>query len=281
MEMNGKLKALPLSELHRRCNLADFNFESTADLEPLEVVVGQDRAVKAVSFGIDIQSPGYHMYALGPSGTGKTTTIKKFLERKCIDQPIPDDWLYVNNFENPDKPCALRLPAGKGCEFKEDMERLVSDLETEIPNAFESEDYDKEQEAVEQKFQERRQEHFNELEKKARDQDFRLLQTPRGIILAPVVDGDVISNEQFNNLDAEKQDEIESNQKKLREEMRDTLHQIQGFKTCDDDRDLVLERDVQDVAQGDRADIRGIRTHRVVPGPSALRERPWSAGFRS
>ncbi len=229
--MNKNTNALALDDLRHKCDPSCFDFESTADLDSLEEVIGQKRAVKAVDFGINIESPGYHMYALGPPGTGKSTTIRKFLERKSADQPVPDDWLYVNNFEDRDKPKALRLPAGMGCKFEEDMESLVANLETEIPNAFESEDYEKEQEKIERKFQERRQKHFEELEQKARKQGFRLLQTPRGIILAPVIDGEVISsNEQFNQLDPEKRDEIESRQAELQEEMRDTLREIQDLQ---------------------------------------------------
>jgi lon-related putative ATP-dependent protease len=229
--MKKDTNALTLEDLRRRCDPSCFDFESTADLDSLEDVIGQERAVKAVTFGINIESPGYHMYALGPPGTGKSTTIHKFLERKSADQPVPDDWLYVNNFEDQDKPKALRLPAGMGCKFEEDMDSLVADLETEIPNAFESEDYEKEQEKIERKFQERRQKHFEELEKKAREQGFRLLQTPRGIILAPVIDGEVVSsNEQFNQLDPEQRDEIESRQAELQDEMRDTLREIQDLQ---------------------------------------------------
>jgi lon-related putative ATP-dependent protease len=170
------------------------------------------------------------MYALGPAGTGKTTTIQKFLKRKSTEQPVPDDWLYVNNFEDSDRPNALSLPAGEGCQFSEDMDRLVSDLETEIPNAFEGEDYENEQEKIQQKFQDKRQEKFRELEQKARDQNFRLLQTPRGIVLAPVVDGEVITNEQFSKLDADKRKEIESRQNQLQQEMHETLRQVQGLQ---------------------------------------------------
>jgi lon-related putative ATP-dependent protease len=228
--MNTKTHALPIRKLRRICDPGYFDFESTADLPILEVVVGQERAVKAVSFGIEIESPGYHMYALGPAGTGKSTTIQKFLDRKRKEQSVPNDWLYVNNFEDPDRPKALSLPPGKGCQFEEDMSRLVSDLETEIPNAFESEDYENEQEKIQQKFQERRQVEFKALEKKARESDFRLLQTPRGIILAPVVDGEVITNEQFGNLEDDQREEIERRQSKLQQEMHETLRRIQDLQ---------------------------------------------------
>jgi lon-related putative ATP-dependent protease len=228
--MNKKAYELSVSQLRQQCDPSCFNFNSTADLQILDAVVGQERAVRAISFGIDIESPGYHMYALGPAGTGKSTTIQKFLKRKSADQPTPDDWLYVNNFEDQDRPRAISLPAGMGRKFKEDMDRLVSDLETEIPSAFESEDYENEQEKIQQKFRERRKERFKILEQKARKRDFRLLQTPRGIILAPVLDGNVITNEQFSELDPHKREELEARQDQLQEEMREILREIQNLQ---------------------------------------------------
>jgi Cdc6-like AAA superfamily ATPase len=139
--MTNRVKELTVSELRRVCLPEQFHFKSTAELPTLNEVVGQERAVRAVNFGIGIENPGYHMYALGPAGTGKTTTIRQFLERRSKDQAVPDDWCYVNNFSDKDKPHALHLPAGMGCKFEADMGRLVEDLKTDVPSAFESEDY--------------------------------------------------------------------------------------------------------------------------------------------
>ncbi len=241
--MSDTVKPLSIDQLRRVCDPAQFDFKSTEELSSLDEVLGQDRAVKAVSFGIDIESPGYNMYALGPPGTGKTTTIQKFLKRKSSDQPVPDDWCYINNFEDEDKPKSLRLPAGMGCELEKDMSGLVQNLETDIPRAFESEDYDTEQENVQKKFQQKRQDLFSNLEDKASEKGFRLLQTPRGIVLAPVVDGEVLTNEQFNELDKEKQEEIRERQEELQEQMRDTVRQVQGMQQ--DVKDEMRELDKQ------------------------------------
>ncbi len=241
--MSNPIKSLAVTQLRRVCDPAQFHFNSTAELPVLEAVVGQDRAVRAVSFGIDIESPGYHMYALGPPGTGKSTTIQKFLEQKSADQPVPDDWCYVNNFENRDRPHALRLPAGIGCKFQVDTDRLVDSLGTDIPNAFESEDYEKEQEKIQQQFQGRRQELFEALDKQARSVGFRLLQTPRGIALMPVVDGEVVTAEQFNQLDAEVQDEIEKRQEQMEGGMRETIRSVQALQ--EEAKEAIRELDQQ------------------------------------
>lgn len=223
-------KELHVDQLRRVCDPGIFKFESTSDLSLLEEIIGQERAVRATSFGIDIESPGYHMFALGPAGTGKTTMLKDLLERKSAEEPVPYDWCYINNFEDPDRPRALRLPAGTGCILKTDIDRLVEDLNNEIPSAFKTEDYDKEQEKIETRFQEKRQALFKGLEKEAASAEFTLLQTPRGIVLAPIVDGNVITHEEFSKLDEEKRDTIEARQGDLQGEMRDTIRQIQDLQ---------------------------------------------------
>src|ERR671918_143036 len=123
--MVKKHKELSVEQLRRVCDPAIFDFKSTAELPVLNQIIGQERAVRATTFGIDIESPGYHIFALGPAGTGKTTMIKELLERKRVDQPIPHDWCYVNNFDDSDKPRVLRLPAGMGIKLERDIDRFV------------------------------------------------------------------------------------------------------------------------------------------------------------
>ena len=107
------------------CDPSIFDFECTSEIKPLEETIGQDRALQAIEFGVGIKSHGYNIYALGPIGTGKTTFIRNFLREKARELPTPDDWCYVYSFTNPHKPCALRLPPGKGSELQKDMDDLL------------------------------------------------------------------------------------------------------------------------------------------------------------
>ena len=228
--MVKQYKELPVEQLRRVCDPNLFAFKSTAELPALNQIIGQERAVRATTFGIDIESPGYHIFALGPAGTGKTTMIKELLERKSVDQPIPHDWCYVNNFDDSDKPQVLRLPAGRGSKLESDMDRFVEKLSDEIPSAFETKDYEKEREKIEVKFQEQRQALFEELEKATKSNNFALLQTPRGIALAPIVNGDVITQEQFTKLDEKESVEIEKSQVELQGELRHTIRRVQELE---------------------------------------------------
>ncbi len=228
-------------QLRRHCAADNFSFDSTAELKGLKEVIGQERAVEAVSFGIDIESPGYHMYALGPPGTGKSTTVQKFLQNRAPEKPTPAEWAYVHNFGEPDKPRHLKLPTSKGKELRDDMEELVEKLKTEVPRSFRTEDYQQEYEKIQKQYQQRRQQILQELEEEAEEEGFTVLQTPRGLVLAPVVDGDVLSPEQINNLDADERDQLKSRRDQLQGDLREVVYKLRQLK--EESREQVNELD--------------------------------------
>jgi len=115
--------------LWRSCDPEQFDFETTADLEVVHEVVGQERATDAVRFGMGIRKPGFHIYALGPEETDKERVIRKFLEERAAGEPVPPDICYVNNFDESHRPTALLMPPGKGSELAEDMDRVLEELE--------------------------------------------------------------------------------------------------------------------------------------------------------
>lgn len=188
---------LSIDQVHRVCDPERFGFKSTEELETRDQVIGQERALHAISFGIQMGGHSYHMFALGDPGTGKMTIIRKFLEQQAKDRSAPNDWCYVNNFQDSDRPCALRLPAGKGSSFQKDMDRLVEELQTRLPRAFESKEYEQQQEPIRQELQAKQRALFAELESAAKEKNLTIMQTPQGIVMAPVVSGQPLTAEQF------------------------------------------------------------------------------------
>jgi lon-related putative ATP-dependent protease len=243
-KVRERVGELAVDQLRQRVDPSIFHFESTEELEALREVIGQDRAVRAISFGIDIHSPGYHIFAMGPAGVGKMTTIRQFLERAAADEPVPDDWLYVNNFEDSDKPRSIRMPAGQGCAFENDMEELVEDLKRQVPQAFDGEDYEQERDEIQEKYQKRRQSLVEELENEAQSKGFTLVQSPRGILLAPIIQGQVVTPEQFEKLDDNKQQEIERHESELESQLRGTMNKIQQLQQEAKEEIRQLDREV-------------------------------------
>ena len=221
---------LTADQLRHTVDPGQFDFQSTEELPPYEGIIGQERALKAISFGINIKSQGYHMYALGPVGTGKKTIIRKYLESDAKTKPVPDDWVYVNNFNDSDIPKALRLPAGKGREFRDDMDRLVEELKTEVPKAFETSEYQKERQDSKQEFNQRTQKFFEELEEKVKKAGFRLLQGADGIGIVAVVEGEALTAEKMEKLDEATLEKIRKRQKQLEEEIHKTMREAQKLQ---------------------------------------------------
>lgn len=223
MAENNKFELTP-QQIRRVCDPGIFHFSDTSELPPLEVAIGQERAVRAIDFGIDIESPGYHIYALGPAGTGKTSMIRDFLEKKAAEEPVPDDWCYVYNFGDPAKPRALRLPAGQGKVFQTDARQLLDDLLADIPQAFESEDYQRQRAETETYFETQAKAILDELGAKAEVRGFAVVRLAETFAFAPVVDGKVLSPEQVAQLEQSTQDRMERDVAELTEEANDFMH---------------------------------------------------------
>lgn len=202
------LLELTAGQLYTATDPATLPFTTTADLESLDEVIGQQRAIAAIELGIQINKTGFNLFALGPAGIGKQSTILQYLGRRAESQPTPDDWCYVNNFENPQKPNALRLPAGMGQEFCLDMRKLVDDTKTSMPVAFEAENYQRRLHALQERYEQQRAEAFNDLREDAATNKIALIRGPQGFVLAPIVNGKAIDHSDFIKLPAEEQQRI-------------------------------------------------------------------------
>ncbi|NLG64735.1 MAG: AAA family ATPase [Actinobacteria bacterium] len=224
------VQPLPPEALYTRCTLAHVDFTTTADLDTDIEFVGQERPIAAIELGVGIDYQGYNIFALGPSGTGKYTLIQRLVEQRAAAEPRPDDWCYVNNFEQPSTPCALRLPAGMGKELQRDMQRLVEELRGGLSSAFESEEYATRRRVLEEEFQERQKESLNELQERAQAKGIALVRTPTGFSFAPMKDGGIMPPEEFQKLSEEEQKRIEGEVEALQEQLQKVLLQVPRWK---------------------------------------------------
>lgn len=245
---------LEACQLRQACDPTEFDFETTEELEDLSDIIGQDRALGAVRFGIGIERAGYNLYALGPSGTGKRTTIMQFLQGRAATEPVPSDWCYVNNFEDTPKPDTLELPPGRGAELREAMEQLVEELRRVIPTAFESEDYQTRRQELQEEFQERQEEALNEIQSKAKERGIALIRTPVGLAFAPVEEGEVVSPDEFQKLPDEKRERVREDIAELQEELQETMRQARQWERDARAKVKELDRQVAMLAVGHRID---------------------------
>ncbi|WP_126455911.1 Lon protease family protein [Sulfuriflexus mobilis] len=195
-------------ELYRRSDPAILSFKTTDEIEGLDEVIGQSRAIDAIQFGIQIKKSGYNLYVLGPSGLGKQSTVLQYLSKQTESSPTPSDWCYVNNFEQPHKPYALELPAGKGRVLCNDMHRLIEDSKASMPVAFESDEYRAKLQDIEERYENRRKEAIAKLTEEAERHDVALIKGPHGFILGPIIDGKVIHESEFSKLPKEQKEHI-------------------------------------------------------------------------
>jgi lon-related putative ATP-dependent protease len=212
--------------LYHRVDPATLGFTTTDELPEFNDFIGQDRAIHAVQFGIGMTRQGYNIFALGPSGMGKHALVQRYVQAEAAQEPAPDDWCYVNNFAQPYRPIALRLPAGRGATLRSDMERLIDDLQTALASAFESEEYQTRRQTLEMELQEQQQEQLKTLQDQARERGLTLLRTPGGLVFAPFKDGNVLEPEQFNELPQEEQDRLKAEVEVLQEQLQKVLYQM-------------------------------------------------------
>lgn len=212
-------------ELFTRCDLEQLDFKTTDDLEELKEVLGQQRASEAMQFGFDIPRKGYNLFAMGPTGAGKFSAVREYLEQKAAHEEVPPDWCYVNNFEESHRPLYLKFPPGRARAFHRDMEQCVEDLKAAIPATFESEEYRARRQEYEEDLSKKQDEALSDIRKRAKKQDISLVRTPGGLAFAPVKEGEVLAPNEFNELPEEERDKIEKVIAEFQEELGKALHQ--------------------------------------------------------
>lgn len=223
-------KGLKPEDLREKCKLDSIDCKTTEELQDLREIIGQTRAVKALDFGLNIKNNGFNIFVSGKQGTGRETAVKNFLEELSGEKPVPDDWCYVNNFDNNYEPIAIRLEPGKGIEFKKDMDNLLKKVKDTLPDAFQSEDYASKREETVQKLEEKRKQLLQELQQKAEEEGFVIQKTPVGLFILPVVNGQPMNDKQLMEIDEEKRKEIEEKRDQLKKDLRSTMRQVREIQ---------------------------------------------------
>ena len=229
-----KKNELSYKDLKMTCNTNIFDFETTEELEPIQSGIGQDRGIKALEFGLQVNVKGYNLYLEGPSGVGKTMYTKNYLDKIASKQRPPHDWCYIYNFDNPNEPIAVDLPAGQGKEFKEAMEGFIKEIKKDIKKTFNNDDFEKEKALIKQEFETKRSALLEQLNKEASKYDFQVKTAQNGIYMMPVVDGKAIEEEEFDKLDEEIKKQYEEKSTIVQEQIMNVIGQIKEIERLSD-----------------------------------------------
>ena len=226
-----KKNELSYKDLKSVCSPDVFTFENTtADLDTIGLVYGQDRGIKALEFGLNVSVKGYNLYLEGPMGVGKTMYTKHYLDTIAKKQKKPTDWCYIYNFENSNEPIAVSLTAGQGKEFKEDMDSFIKDIKVDIKRTFDNDDFEKEKKLIKQEFEDKRNVLLENLNKKTMEQGFSVKATQSGIYMMPVIDGKTIEEQEFEKLDESIKQQFEEKSAVVQEQVFEVLSEIKAIE---------------------------------------------------
>ena len=212
------------------CDPSIFKFKTTEELDNIETGIGQERGIKALEFGLNVDINGYNLYLEGPAGVGKTMYTKHYLDKISKKQKTPCDWCYIYNFENPNEPIALPLHAGQGKEFKEQMDAFIKDIKNDLKNTFNNEDFEKEKALIAQTYEEKREALMVKLNKRSEKYGFQVKSAQNGIYMMPIINGKAIEQEEFEKLDDETKQNFEDNSSIVQEQILQVISEIKNIE---------------------------------------------------
>ena len=225
---------LDYKNLKMTCNPNIFAFDTTEELEPIQEGIGQDRGIKALEFGLQVDVKGYNLYLEGPSGVGKTMYTKNYLQKIAAKKKVPSDWCYIYNFDNPNEPIAVSLPAGQGKEFKNSMDGFIKEIRKDIRKTFNNDDFEKEKALIKQEYEEKRSALLEKLNEDASKYNFQVKAAQNGIYMMPIVDGKAIEEEEFEQLDEEIKQQYEQKSVLVQEQIMNVISQIKEIERQSD-----------------------------------------------
>jgi lon-related putative ATP-dependent protease len=237
------VQPLAVDKLYRASELTNLVFSTTAELQPIDGLVGQTRALEAIQFGTKLEKAGFNLFVIGPNGARMQDAVKAMLVDEARQKPIPSDWVYVNNFTDPERPAALELPGGRARKFQQAMHKLIDDLKTALPAVFQREDYQTRRGAIDESMQKKQNEAFAALRDKAATKDIVLLRTPLGFALAPAKDGQVVPPDEFKEWPETKRREVQASIEELEKDLEHIIHQVPQWEKLRRDEIRQLNRD--------------------------------------
>jgi lon-related putative ATP-dependent protease len=217
---------LQVSSLYRGTDLKELKFKTTRDLEDVDTLIGQDRALEAVRFGARMRARGYNIFVIGPKGSGKHRAVRSYLETRAKHLPQPDDWVYVTDFNDSERPKALRLPTGGARELRRRMTRLVGNIKDSARTVFESDDYRQAHETVEKEFAERGETHIKAVSEEAEKRDLLLIRSAQGMAIAPRHEGKPMPQEHFDSLPEAARNDMVAEIKEVQEMLGAAMHSM-------------------------------------------------------
>jgi lon-related putative ATP-dependent protease len=242
------IEPLEPSLLYRPCEAVSLPFESTDDLEDPTEIFGQERAATALRFALAMPRGGYNVFAMGPSGQGRHTLVRAVLGEAAESEEPPPDWCYVHNFEDSHRPVALRLPSGRARQFASDVAQLIDELKAAIPAALDSEEFRARHHEVQQELEDRHNKSLRELQERAEDESIALVRSPSGFVFAPMVNGEVLSPDDFNELEKEERERLEQTMDKFESELQVIARELPRLKRESRRRTNELKREFTSIA---------------------------------
>ena len=228
---------LNYKDLKMTCDKSLFNFnETTQEVENITTGIGQERGIKALEFGLQVNVKGYNIYIEGPSGVGKTMYTKNYLNKISKKQKVPCDWCYIYNFDNPNEPVAVSLPAGQGKEFKNAMDGFILEVKKDIKKTFNADDFEKEKALIKQEFEVKRSAILDKLNQDASKHNFQVKSSQNGIYMMPIVNGKAIDEEEFDKLEASIKNEYEQKSVIVQNQIMEAIEQIKLIEKQSDSK---------------------------------------------
>jgi lon-related putative ATP-dependent protease len=244
------IKTLPVSEFRNTYDASGIGCRTTNELTPADDIIGQERAVRSLNFGLNIEEKGFNIYASGIPGTGRKTTVRKFLNELAKKKPNGSDWIYVHNFGNPYEPRAIRLHPGMGKQFRDDMASFVEEARRTIPQVFESEDYATKRQNSIRAIDDEKAKIISQLNAVAQGKGFFIQPGPQGLLIIPVKNGKPLTEEEFLALPGEEQEDFQKKREELSVEMRNGFRQLRDLDQKGFDAVKQLNEEVSTYAIG-------------------------------